>query len=389
MKGAVFMSAEFNVPKKILTGTGCIMTAGKYIAGMGRKALIITGKHVVKLKCFSDVTDILNSNGQDYAVFSGITGEPDDKMIDEGTELYKKEGCDFLIAVGGGSPLDSMKAIAALTVNGGKISDYMGKVIEGDMPPMVAVPTTAGTGSEATQFTVITDSEKGIKMLLKGPSLVPELAVIDPVFSASSPKSVTASTGLDALTHAVESYTSRKAQPLTDIVALDAVKRIFRYLPDAYSDGGNMKAREELSVAALEAGMAINNASVTIVHGMSRPIGALFHVPHGLSNAMLLEKCMSFAADGCYERFAELGRTAGVAEKCDDDRTAAEKFVKALGELCRTCEVPTLSEYGIDKDEFVSRMDKMADDALASGSPANTVKEVSKEDILKIYESLF
>lgn len=389
MKGAVFMNAEFNVPKKILTGAGCISSAGKYISGMGKKALIVTGKHVVRLECFSKVTDILEKNGQEYVVFSGITGEPDDRMINEGTKLYREEKCDFLIAVGGGSPLDSMKAIAALAVNGGKISDYMGKTIEGDMPPMAAVPTTAGTGSEATQFTVITDSEKGIKMLLKGSVLVPELAVIDTEFTVSSPKSVTASTGLDALTHAVESYTSRKAQPLTDAASLDAVRRIFRYLPAAYSDGRNIKAREELSIAALEAGMAINNASVTIVHGMSRPIGALFHVPHGLSNAMLLERCMSFAADGCYERFAELGRISDAAEKCDDDRTAAEKFVKALGELCRICEVPTLSEYGIDKAEFMARADKMADDALASGSPSNTVKEVGKEDILNIYRDLF
>ncbi len=382
------MGAEFNVPDKILTGAGCLADAEKYICSMGKKAFIVTGKHVVKLECFSKITEILKKNNIEYTVFSGITGEPDDKMIDDGVNLYKKENCDFLIAVGGGSPMDSMKAIAALAVNGGKISDYMGKTIDGKLPPMVAVPTTAGTGSEATQFTVITDSEKGIKMLLKGAVLVPNLAIIDPLFTLSSPQSVTASTGLDALTHAVESYTSRKAQYLTDMTAIDAVKRIFKYLPIAYKDGNNVEARTQMSVAALEAGMAINNASVTIVHGMSRPIGALFHVPHGLSNAMLLEKCMSFAADGAYDKFAELGRAIGVADTSSDDKSAAKAFVKSLGELCRICEVPSIAEYGIDKTAFMAAADKMASDALASGSPANTIKTVTKDDILKIYSSL-
>lgn len=383
------MGMEFNALRRILTGEGCLADAEKYFCSMGKKAFIVTGKHVKKLECFTQVMGFLDKNGIQYTVYSGITGEPDDKMIDEGVKLYKREKCDFLIAVGGGSPMDSMKAIAALVTNGGKISDYMGKTITGKIPPMAAIPTTAGTGSEATQFTVITDSEKGIKMLLKGAVLVPELAVIDPVFTISSPKSVTASTGLDALTHAVESYTSRKAQPLTDTVSLDAVKRIFRYLPVAYKDGNNMEARTQMSIAALEAGMAINNASVTIVHGMSRPIGALFHVPHGLSNAMLLEKCMSFAADGAYGKFAELGRAIGAADSAMSDRSAAKAFVSALGEMCSICEVPTLLEYGIDKSEFMAAAGKMAADAVASGSPSNTIKEISKENVLEIYASLW
>lgn len=205
----------------------------------------------------------------------------------------------------------------------------------------------------------------------------------------SSPKSVTASTGLDSLTHAVESYTSHLAQPLTDAVAISAVKRIMKYLPVAYSDGTNTEARTQMSIAALEAGIAINNASVTIVHGMSRPIGALFYVPHGLSNAMLLEKCIGFALDGAYARFADLGRAVNAADSSDSDEAAAKKFLAKLGEICRICEVPTLADYGIDKVKFMQSAGKMADDALASGSPANTVKPVTKENILEIYSSLW
>ncbi|MDO5311630.1 MAG: iron-containing alcohol dehydrogenase, partial [Clostridia bacterium] len=273
-------------------------------------------------------------------------------------------------------------------VCGGRLSDYMGREITGSFPPMAAIPTTAGTGSEATKFTVITDAATDVKMLLKGEGLVPDIAVVDPEATLTMPKTITASTGLDALTHAVEAYTSKAAQPLTDALALSAVKRIFKYLPVAFENGDDKKARTEMSVAALEAGICINNSSVTIVHGMSRPIGALFHVPHGMSNAMLLEKCMDFAKDGALKKFAELGKAVGVADAHMDDQTAAEKFVGALGRLCRICNVPTITEYGIDKQKFIDAIPKMARDSIASGSPGNTQKAVTEDDIKEIYKSL-
>lgn len=383
------MGREFILPPRIITGENSLALAEKEFLALGQRALIVTGPNVKKLGCFKKLTELLSKIGISYRIYSDVTGEPDDVIVNNGLIKYRLEKCDHLIAVGGGSPMDTMKAIAALAVNSGRISDYMGKTIEGRTPPMAAVPTTAGTGSEATKFTVITDSETSVKMLLKGNCLIPSLAIIDPEFSMSSPKSVTASTGLDALTHAVESYTSRLSQPLSDLFAMSAVKRIIKYLPTAYTDGNDAEARTQMSIAAFEAGVAINNASVTIVHGMSRPIGALFHVPHGLSNAMLLEKCMSFALDGAYERFADLGRAVGAAEKQDSDKTAAEKFLAKLGEICRICEVPSLEKYGIDKTEFLSQIDKMADDALASGSPANTIKPVTKDNIIGIYRSLW
>lgn len=332
---------------------------------------------------------MLTESGTDFAVFDGITGEPDDIMIESGAEAYRKENCDFLIAIGGGSPIDSMKAIA-VNVSGEKnICDYYGEVINLKLPKMIAIPTTAGTGSEATQFTVITDTKRDIKMLLKGAVLVPDIAVVDGALGISAPKTVTASAGLDALTHAVEAYTSRRAQPLTDSICISAIKRLFGFLPRAFENGNDLTARNETAIAALEAGIAINNSSVTIVHGMSRPIGALYHVPHGLSNAMLLYKCMSFAKDGAISRFAELAKAIGKALPDTDDSTAADLFLAALGELCQTLEVPTLKEYGIERQDFFNNIDKIADDALASGSPANTVKKVTKADIVSIYKSLF
>lgn len=381
--------SHFVIPNHTVVGTNVLGEAAPLLKRMGNKAFIVTGRHVAVSNMMKQLTALLDENGIDCVIFDGITGEPTDTMIENGVEMLKSSGCDFIIGIGGGSPLDSAKAIAAMAVNEGSIADYNGKEITGEILPLAAIPTTAGTGSEATKFTVITDSEKGIKMLLKGDVLVPKLAIVDSSFTVGAPKSVTSATGLDALTHAVEAYTSRKAFSMTDTLAVSAVKRIMKYLPIAYREPDNSLAREQMSIAALEAGICINNSSVTIVHGMSRPIGALFHVPHGMSNAMLLKECLSFAVSGAYEKFANLGRETGVASDSDSDETAAEKFIDSLQNICDVCEIPTLEQYGIDRDEYYSKISKMATDAVASGSPANTVKEVTVDDCIEIYKKLY
>lgn len=383
------MAREFIVPGQIISGSGALNMAETVLKGLGKKALIVTDKVMIQLGNCAKVEAALKNQGVAYAVYSEIVGEPTDTMIENGLKLYKEEGCDFLVALGGGSPIDSMKAIGSLVINGRNISDYMGKVIDVEVPPMVAIPTTAGTGSEATQFTIITDTKKNIKMLLKGKVLMPSLAIIDPQFTMTAPPKITAATGLDALCHAVEAYTSRKAQTLSDTFAMSAVKRIFKYLPAAFKDGSNEEARVQMSVAALEAGIAFNNASVTIIHGMSRPIGALFHVAHGLSNAMLLKECLTFALEGAYDRFAELGRAVGVAADTDSDKEASEKFLAAVDAIAKELETPTLAEFGIDKDEFFKVIDKMAFDAMDSGSPQNTMRDVTEDDVKQIYRNLW
>ena len=383
------MAREFIVPGQIITGSGALTMAEETLKGLGKKALIVTDKVMIQLGNCAKVETALKNQGIDYAIYSEIVGEPTDTMIENGLKVYKENGCDFLVALGGGSPIDSMKAIGSLVVNGGNISDYMGKVIDVEMPPLVAIPTTAGTGSEATQFTIITDTKKDIKMLLKGKVLMPKLAIIDPQFTMTAPPKITAATGLDALCHAVEAYTSRKAQTLSDSFAMSAVKRIFKSLPVAFKDGKNEEARIQMSVAALEAGIAFNNASVTIIHGMSRPIGALFHVAHGLSNAMLMKECLGFALEGAYDRFADLGRAIGVADATDEDKAAAEKFLSAIEGIVKELETPTLAEVGIDKEEFFKVIDKMAYDAMDSGSPQNTMREVSEEQVKQIYRNLW
>lgn len=383
------MARAFIVPGRIITGSGALDMAEGAFGQLGKKAMIVTDQVMIQLGNCEKVEQALKNQGVAYTIYSGITGEPTDVMIETGLKQYKEEGCDFLVALGGGSPIDSMKAIGSLVVNGGSITDYMGKVIDVEMPPMVAVPTTAGTGSEATQFTIITDTKKDIKMLLKGEVLMPTLAVIDPQFTMTAPPKITAATGLDALCHAVEAYTSRKAQTMSDTFAVSAVKRIFKFLPVAFHDGKNEEARVEMSVAALEAGIAFNNASVTLIHGMSRPIGALFHVAHGLSNAMLIKVCLGFALEGAYDRFAELGRAIGAAEGSDSDKEASEKFLKAIVALVEELETPTLAQYGIDKDAFFNVIEKMAHDAMESGSPQNTRREITEADVVEMYKQLW
>ncbi|MCI6753846.1 iron-containing alcohol dehydrogenase [Galactobacillus timonensis] len=383
------MAREFLVPGHIITGAGALDAAEKIFPTMGKKALVVTDPVMIKLGNCAKVEAALKQKHVPYAVYSDIVGEPNNIMIENGLRKYREEGCDFLIAIGGGSCLDSMKAIGALAVNGGNIADFFGKTIDVEMPPMAAIPTTAGTGSEATQFTIITDTRKDVKMLLKGPKLIPSLAVIDPQFTMTAPPAVTANTGLDALCHCVEAYTSRKAQTLSDTFAVSAVKRIFANLPTAYHDGSNQEARIQMSVAALEAGIAFNNSSVTLIHGMSRPIGALFHVAHGLSNAMLMNVCLTFALPGAYDRFGDLGRAIGVADASDTDQAAAEKFLDALKKLVAEMEIPTPEAYGIDRETFMNVIPKMAHDAMESGSPQNTIRDITVEQVSDLYRQLW
>lgn len=364
------MTYQILMPNKTIIGINAIHAAKENIKLLGRHALVISGKIVEKNGIVENLTDALDEVGVGYTVFTDIKGEPDDLMIAHAKQIYDASGCDLVIGIGGGSPLDSAKAVSAA-------SDYC---------PIVLIPTTAGSGSEATKFYCITESATDTKRLITDEKVIPRLAVVDPALSVTTPKLITAATGMDALTHAVEAYTSQKATPYTDMFAISAIKRVFEFLPRAYENGEDLEARTEMAFAAYEAGVCINNASVTLVHGMIRPIGALLHVPHGISNAMLIHKCLSFAKDGCMDKFADIGRELGIM---GNNAECADGFFICLQDLCSTIEIPTLDEYGIDKEEFIAKMDKMADDAIASGSPQNTIKNVKKSDVLKIYMDLW
>lgn len=384
------MSYQITLPDKTFLGKDALFSAKESLKKLGNHALIVTDVIMSDSLAFKDLERVLTESNINFSLYISPAGEPTDEMVSTGVEVFIRETCDFVIGVGGGSPIDIAKAISVMSQQQkSALSEYMGIEITIKTCPIVAIPTTAGTGSEATKFTVITEKSTDIKMLLKGEVLTPSLAIIDYTYTMTCPKRVTAATGLDALTHAVESYTSRKANPLTDVFAISAIKRIFNNLVMLMEDGNNALAREEMSIAAYEAGICINNASVTIVHGMSRPIGALFHVPHGLSNAILMGDCLEYVAGGNLERFAKLGRLICASEFNGDDFAASQAFIKALKKIAEDCQVGTLKDFGIDKISYQEMIPKMAKDALASGSPQNCWKIVSEKEIEQLYYSIW
>lgn len=381
------MSFSLLTPKRTVFGEGALESCREALCSLGKKPLIVTGYGMDKMPAFQKLTDVLA--GMPYALFSDIPAEPDDTMVAAGMQTYLQAACDCVIGIGGGSALDSAKAIAAGVVLPDGVCAYTCKEIEADVPPLALIPTTAGTGSEATKFIVITDSKSSEKLLLKGDALLPKLAIVDYTMSMSMPAKLTAYTGMDTLTHAVEAYTSKRANPLCDPYAVDAVKRCFESLPVVYHDGSAAKDRKSMSIAAFEAGVCICNASVTLVHGMSRPIGAKFHVPHGLSNAMLLAPCLAFAAEGAPERFAALSRAVGFASGSDSNQAAANALIEQLKRISKVLEIPSPGEYGIAREDFLAAAQQMAVEALQSGSPANTRSSVSQYDIVTLYQSLY
>ncbi|MCL6601228.1 MAG: iron-containing alcohol dehydrogenase, partial [Alicyclobacillus macrosporangiidus] len=268
------------------------------------------------------------------------------------------------------------------------IGDYMGgrTPIPNAPIPVIAIPTTAGTGSEVTDVTVITNTAEDIKMMIKHPAFLPAVAVVDPLLTLSSPPSVTAATGVDALCHAIEAYISRRAQPMTDTLALTAIDAIVKHLRRAYQDGQDVEARERMAVAAMQAGAAFSNASVCLVHGMSRPIGAVFHVPHGISNAMLLPAVLEYTLDAAVARLAVIARVVNPALANVSDRDAAVALVADVKRLCRDLNIPNLRGWGIDKTAFDEAVAKMARDAIASGSPGNNPRVPSAEEIEALYQ---
>jgi len=274
-----------------------------------------------------------------------------------------------------------------MMTNEGTISDYVGnaKMFTKKPVPLIAIPTTAGTGSEVTKVTVIIDTKTDVKMMISQPALLPAVAIVDPLLTVSCPPSVTAATGVDALCHSIEAYISRRAHPVTDVLALSAIEAIIGHLRRAYENGQDIEAREKMAIAAMKAGMAFSNASVTLVHGMSRPIGALFHVPHGVSNAMLLPGVLEFTKESAIERLAVIARLINPQLKDVSNAEAADALVEEVKQLCRDLHIPNMKTWGIDKTAFDKAVDKMAADALASGSPSNNPRVPTHEEIVALY----
>ncbi|MDF0726684.1 iron-containing alcohol dehydrogenase [Cytobacillus sp. S13-E01] len=379
--------AVLRTPQAIFYGRGSFNRVGSEASSFGKKALIISDKIMDGLGLVSECRDLLKKSGVSSVYYLGVNTEPTDSYVKESLELCTSENCDVIVGLGGGSCIDTAKAVAVLATSGGYIGDYIGarKVAQNTPIPLIAIPTTAGTGSEATDVTVITNTSNDVKMMIKQPAFMPTIAIVDPVLCQSAPKSVTASTGVDALSHAIEAYISKKSQPMTDILALSAMDLIIKNLVKSYQNGQDIDAREAMAIGSLQAGMAFSNASVCLVHGMSRPIGALFHVPHGTSNAMLLPAVLEFSKSACIDRLAVIGRLFQTDKQELSDIEAADLAVTEVKNLCLTLHIPNLQDWGIDKQKFESAINKMAFDAIESGSPGNNPRVPTQLEIEELY----
>ncbi|KAA6435256.1 iron-containing alcohol dehydrogenase [Agrococcus sediminis] len=385
------MSIDINTPPILRFGAGSVDSIGELLASSGAaRPIVVTDRFLVSTGVAARVAESLAASGMEAAVYDGTIPDPTTDSLESGLAAIREHGADSIVALGGGSPIDTAKALSVLAVRGGHMRElkapfqFMGPAL-----PVIAVPTTAGTGSEVTQFTIITDSANNEKMLCAGPGYLPKAAVVDYELTLSMPPRLTADTGIDALTHAIEAYVSRKANPVSDVYALAAISRIGRYLRRAYRDGDDREAREEMMTAATLAGMAFSNASVALVHGMSRPLGGHFQIAHGMANAMLFAEITAFSVGHAVERYATCARTLGVASADDDDQAAADALVAELRALAHELEVPTPASRGIEQALWEERVPVMAQQALASGSPNNNPRVPTAEQVEQLYRAIY
>jgi len=381
----------FRIPSGVIVGCNASSFAGREAKKLGgTKALIVTDRNLTEMGFLSGIESSLDSEKIDHEVFDQVTAEPTVDYVEKGLDLYRRSKCDFIIALGGGSPIDTAKAVCIMASNPGVIQDYKGlDKVSSPGAPLIAIPTTAGTGSETTIFTIITDTRTNVKMLIGSPFILPSVALVDPLLTASSPPSVTAATGVDALTHAIEAYVSVKAQPMSDVFALSAIKFLSENLRQAWANGDNLEARSLTMLGAFQAGVAFSNSSVALVHGMSRPIGAYFHAPHGLSNAVLLAPVVEFSISGNPKRYADIARAMGEKVEGLGVMEGASKASKAVRELVRDTRIPALATLGVTREKLKAVVGKMADDAIASGSPGNNPRKATKEEIVELYWKTF
>lgn len=378
-------------PRYILVGGGAVAQIADVLGKFGlSRPLIVSDKVMVGTGLIDKCLGPLSAAGIAHDVFSDTVSDPTDTVIEAGVRVIKSAKFDCLIGFGGGSPMDTAKAMAILATGGGKMRDY--KVpVQADRAdlPIIAIPTTAGTGSECTRFTVITDTERDEKMLIAGLGALPLAAIVDHELTFTVPARTTADTGVDSLTHALEAYVSKRATPYSDALAVSAMALIGKHLRAAYAEPRNAAAREGMMLGASQAGLAFSNSSVALVHGMSRPIGAHFHVPHGLSNAMLLPAVTRFSISGAPSRYAEAARRVGLAGEEDAEDAACARLVAGLEALNADLAVPAPGAYGIKEDAWNAKMELMAEQALASGSPANNPRVPSKAEIVALYREVW
>ncbi len=382
------VNAQFNVPSTILVAGGASQQLATQAARLGgRRALLVTDVTMVASGLAQRCADQLAAANIPATVFSGVKPDPTDENVRDGLALLRKTNCDLVIGLGGGSPMDAAKVIAVAATNDAPLREFAGyhRIARAGLP-LVCVPTTAGTGSEVTKVAVITDTERDVKMMMLDVHLLARVALVDFELSLTMPAPLTAHVGVDTLTHGIEAFVSKKANPLTDPLALECIRLTAANLFTAWEEPGNRPAREAMMLAACLGGMAFANSSVCLVHGMSRPIGAMFHLAHGLSNALLLPALTRWSLPGAVARYAQIARLVGAAANGAADETAAAGLPDYLDKLNTRLGIGRLRDFiKPDRVAFEQKLPAMADAALASGSPQNNPVVPTADEIIELY----
>lgn len=378
------MSYKFFMPTISLMGADCLKDAGEQVAELGfKKALIVTDKVLGQIGIVKKVTDVLDNKNIEYAIYDETKPNPTVKNVNDGLALLKEKECDFVISLGGGSAHDCAKGIALLATNGGEIKDYEG-VDKSKKPqlPMVGINTTAGTGSEMTLFAIITDEERHIKMALVDKHLTPIIAVNDPMLMLAMPKSLTAATGMDALTHAIEAYVSTSATPITDACAEKAIELISNYLVNAVENGQDVEARDMMAYAEYLAGMAFNNASLGYVHAMAHQLGGFYNLPHGVCNAILLPHVQEYNKATSASRLAKIAKIMGGNIEGLTDEQGADLCIDMIKSLSQTIGIPEgLGVLGVKESDFETLATNALNDACSLTNP----RKGNLEEVIAIF----
>ncbi|MEF2523178.1 L-threonine dehydrogenase [Vibrio mimicus] len=378
------MTSAFFIPTVNLMGAGCLKDAADAIQSKGfKRGLIVTDVILNKIGGVKKVQTLLNQRSVESVVFDGTKPNPTIRNVNDGLALLKEHDCDFVISLGGGSPHDCAKGIALLATNGGTISDYEGVDRSAkSMLPLVAINTTAGTASEMTRFCIITDEERHIKMAIVDKHTTPLISVNDPELMLAKPASLTAATGMDALTHAVEAYVSIAATPITDAVAIKAIELIQANLRTAVSNGDDIHAREQMAYAQFMAGMAFNNASLGYVHAMAHQLGGFYDLPHGVCNAVLLPHVQRYNAQVCPERLRDVAKAMGVDVSAMTAEQGAAAAIEAIQQLSKDVGIPAgLRELGAQEQDIPT----LADNALKDACGFTNPKQATHAEISAIF----
>ncbi len=374
---------RFRIPTEVHFGNGIAGTLGDHVAQLGARApFVVTDPGVRNAGIVDPLLQTMIERGLAPVVFDGISANPRDHECVTGAEAAREFGADLIVAIGGGSPIDAAKAIAGLLPNGGAVQDWEPpRTFELSPVPIIAIPTTAGTGSEVTRSSVITDTERHIKISLRDYQIAPRVALVDPQLTLSLPRSVTAATGMDVLTHAVEAYTCKRATPLSDMCAMTAILLVQEHLVDAVRDGNNLVAREGMMLASLVAGMAFSNADVAAVHCLAEAIGGLYDTPHGVANAVFLPVVFAFNSESNPMRHVAVGETLGVDTSGFSMFEATRESGAAIKALATAVGIPSFRDLpGVDPKDF----DAIAEAAVANGSNSSNAREMGHDDYVEI-----